>query len=209
MTNELGLWLKAATRGLSAEPVAQVEREIQDHFESARAAALEDGATEERADQRALAALGDPRVSNRAYRRVMLTAGEARLLRAGQWEARAVCGMKRMWLAVPGLVLMAAAAARWTGSNDVARVLLLASVGLALVMFAPFLPIYTASRSRVARVVKWVVLAGLPGAVFGADALKYSWLLFASLWPVFWVEWQRAAIRRKLPVGRWPKHLYL
>jgi len=44
---------------------------------------------------------------------------------------------------------------------------------------------------------------------FGPDALKFSWLLIASSWPVVWVEWTRNSIRRKLPVARWPKHLYL
>jgi hypothetical protein len=61
-------------------------------------------------------------------------------------------------------------------------------------------------QSRVYRVVKWAVLIGLTWDVFGADALKYSWQL---VWIPAWTEWTRVSIRRKLPVGEWPKQLYL
>ena len=44
---------------------------------------------------------------------------------------------------------------------------------------------------------------------FGPNTLKWSWLLISCLWPVFWVEWTRASIRRKLQVADWPKQLYL
>ena len=28
-------------------------------------------------------------------------------------------------------------------------------------------------------------------------------------YPVFYTEWKRIMIRRKLPIGQWPKQLYL
>jgi hypothetical protein len=49
----------------------------------------------------------------------------------------------------------------------------------------------------------------MPLFAFGADARQYSWLFIACVWPVAHVEFTRAAIRRKIPVARWPRHLYL
>jgi hypothetical protein len=40
-------------------------------------------------------------------------------------------------------------------------------------------------------------------------AFQWSWLLIACLWPVAQVEWTRISIRRKLPVAKWPRQLYL
>jgi hypothetical protein len=57
--------------------------------------------------------------------------------------------------------------------------------------------------------VKWIVFIGMFALVCGAGTLKMSWLLFSSLWPLLWIEGMRVSIRRKLPVTKWPKHLYL
>jgi len=57
--------------------------------------------------------------------------------------------------------------------------------------------------------VKWVVITGMLVVIFGPDTLKMSWLLISCLWPMAWIEWQRVSIRRKLPVAKWPKQLYL
>jgi hypothetical protein len=205
-------WLQQATRRLSNESAAQVRAEIQEHFESAREAAILAGATTHDADRSALAALGDPNTANCQYRRVLLTSEEARLLRTGNWEARAICS--RPWLklvlpAIPAAATLAATGLFLAGALPTARVALVLALATCLFGAAPFLPIYTPSRSRVFRWVKWTLLIGIFALTFGPDILKMSWLMIPSLWPVFWIEWRRISIRRKLPVSRWPRQLYL
>ena len=78
------------------------------------------------------------------------------------------------------------------------------------VLFAgPLLPIYTPSRARVFRCVKWAVLICTFVLAWGPDALQSFWLLTSCLWPLAWIEWTRFSIRRKLRVAEWPKQLYL
>ena len=212
MTPALDLWLNDATRHLSRDSATQVRSEIREHYESGREAALSTGVTEDQADQAALTALGSPKTANCQYRKVLLTSAEARLLREGNWEARAICSrpiLKSLLFGMPALAFLASRAFLRAGDADIARGLLAVSIGMALFCIAPFLPVYTPSRSRIYRYVKWVVLAAMPTLAFGHDALKFSWLLIACLWPVFWVEWTRFSIRRKLPVAEWPRHLYL
>jgi hypothetical protein len=190
MTAELEDWLKQATRCLSRDAAARVRAEITDHF----AGAVEAGDTA----HAALAALGDPRTANRQYRNVMLTSAEARLLRDGNWEARAVCS--RPWLKWALLALPVAAL--WVAAHD--RDLLPGAVCVALLVLAPFLPVYTPLRGRVFRVVKWGLFVVALG--FG---LQWSWLWIACLSPLATIEWRRVSIRRKIPVAQWPKQLYL
>jgi hypothetical protein len=208
----LDSWLKQATRHLSRDSIAEVRSEIQEHYELAREAAMSGGATADEADRFAVTALGDAKAANCQYRKVLLTSAEARMLREGNWEARAVCS--RPWLklllrAMPVAALLAATALFLTGEIAVARMLLVAGVGMALLFAAPFLPVYTPSRGRVFRCVKWIVLIGALGLAFWPDTLKSSWLLISCLWPLVWIEWTRFSIRRKLPVAEWPKQLYL
>ncbi|MGC1295386.1 MAG: hypothetical protein WA869_10120 [Alloacidobacterium sp.] len=204
-------WLKQATRHLSQESTAQVRAEIREHYESAREAAIAGGATLEKANVSALAALGDAKTANCEYRRVLLTSEEARLLREGNWEAQVVCSRPWGWLlsAVPGAASLAAVVLFIIGAPATARVALAIGLTTGLLFAARFLPVYTPSRGRVFRGVKWVVLVGAFALAFGPDALKMSWLLIACLWSIAWVEWRRVSIRRKLPVARWPKQLYL
>jgi hypothetical protein len=212
MTTELEIWLKQATRHLSSNSAAQVRTEIQEHYESAREVSILGGATADEADRLAVAALGDTRAANRQYRKVLLTSSEARILRDCNWEARAVCSrawLKWLLLGMPVAVILAAAVCFLAGEIDVSRVLVACGVGTGVMFVAPFLPIYTVSRGRVFRVVKCVAMTAALGFAFGPDALKYSWLLASSLWPLFWIEWTRISIRRKLPVAEWPKQLYL
>lgn len=208
----LDRWLNQATRHLSKDSAAQVKTEIREHYESAREAAENSGATADEADQMALNALGDARRANRQYRKVLLTSAEARLLGEGNWESRVICSHRLVrslvrW--IPVIALLAAMALFRAGVIDVARVILAGAVAMGLLFIAPFLPVYTPSRSRMVRYMKWVVLTGLLVLAYWPDIQKFSWLLIASLWPVAWVEWTRISIRRKLPVARWPKHLYL
>jgi len=170
------------------------------------------GSTADEADRSAVNALGNAKAANCRYREVLLTSAEARMLRDAKWEGRAVCSrpwLKWLLLAMPVAALFAAAVLFLAGAVAVARVLLVGGIGMGLLFVAAFLPIYTPSRGRVFRVVKWVVLVSMLGLAFGPDALKWSWLLFSCLWPVAWIEWTHVSIRRKLPVAEWPKALYL
>jgi hypothetical protein len=208
----LDSWLNHATRRLSRDSAAQVRAEILEHYESAREAAMSRGATADDADHQAIAALGDARTANCQYRKVLLTASEARLLRQGNWEARAICSrawLKRALVALPLAGLVAATAFFLMGSLEIARILLVSGLGTSLLFAAPMLPVYTRSRSRIYRAVKGLAIIAMLTLVFGSDALKWSWLLISCLWPIFWIERTRASIRRKLQVADWPKQLYL
>jgi hypothetical protein len=212
VTIELETWLKQATRQLSRDSATQVRAEIQEHYESAREVAISRGATADEANRQAVTALGEAKVANCQYRKVLLTSAEARMLRDANWEARAVCSrpwLKWLLLAMPVVALFAGASFFLAGAIAMARVLLVGGIGMGFFFGGPFLPVYTPSRSRVFRGVKWVVLAGTLGLAFGPDALKWSWLLTSCLWILAWIEWTRVSIRRKLPVAAWPKQLYL
>jgi len=204
---ELEIWLRQATRHLSRDSAAQVRTEIRDHFESAREMAVSQGATTEEAGRMAVTALGDAKAANCQYRGVLLTSAEARIVREGSWEAQAVCShrwVKWMLMALPVAALFAAAACYRAGDAATAQLLLAGGTVMALLGAAPFLPLYTLRRGRIFRVAKWIALAAILGLAF-----RWSWLLFSCLWPLVWVEWTRISIRRKLPVAKWPKQLYL
>jgi hypothetical protein len=208
----LEIWLQKATRHLSKESAAQVRTEIQEHYESAREAALAAGATADEADRSALIALGDAKTANCQYRHVLLTSEEARLLRRGYLEAKMFCSrprLQRLLPAIPAAAMLIATALFLRGAHNIAQGALAVTLLTGLMFAAPFLPIYTPSRGRVFRCVKWAVLIGAFVLILGHDALKMSWLLISCICPVFWVEWVRTSIRRKLPIAQWPKHLYL
>jgi len=208
---QLENWLDRATWRLAKDSAAQVRAEIREHYELARQEEMSAGATADEADRRAVAELGDAETANCQYRKVLLTATEARVLRQGNWEARAVCSqmwVKWIMLAIPLAALFAAMGLRLSGATAVARVLVIMGGGMAFLFGVPFLPVYTPSRARIFRVARWAVMIAVLLLAFGHDALKYSWLLVSCLWPMFWVDWQRASIRRKLPVAEWPKQLY-
>jgi hypothetical protein len=197
-------WLADATRRLSKDSAAQVRTEIGEHYESARDAALMRDITPDEADRLAVAALGDAKAANRQYRKVLLTSSEARMLRESNREAEAVCSgalLKGVLLVVSIAVLCGATAFFLTGAASVAWRLLWGFTVISLWTAAPLLPIYTQSRGRVYRIVKWVFLLGTLTAL-------HSWT-FPCFWPLAWAEWTRASIRRKLPVGEWPRQLYL
>lgn len=208
----LDAWLKQATRYLSKDSTARVRAEILQHYEAARDAALIATGNAADAERLAMAALGDAKTVNCQYRQVLLTSVEARVLGDGNWEAKAVCSrpwFKHLVTAIPIACLLASTASFLTGSTAVARLLLAAAIGAGPSFAAPFLPVYTPSRARNFRRAKWLLMAMALLLAFGPDALKLSWLLSSCLWPIFWVEWTRVSIRRKLRVADWPKHLYL
>jgi len=134
------------------------------------------------------------------------------MLRDTNREARVFCSsvwLKWTLLAAPVGALLTASILFFNGKTEVAGVLLLGGIAMGLIFGAPFLPVYTPSRGRVYRFVKWAVMIGAISLAFGEDALKYSWLLASCLWIPIWTEWTRISIRRKLPVTEWPKQLYL
>jgi hypothetical protein len=183
-----------------------------DHYESALEAATAHGAIAVEAEQAAVAALGNPREANCRYRCVLLTAEEARMLRQGNWEAGVICSRSwTKWLlaALPIVMLTCATALLLKGDTATAWALFVGGLGVGLLFVVPFLPIYTRSRGRIFRYGKWVVLTSTLVLLFGQDALKWSWLIFSCLWPMVWIERTRVSIRRKLPVEKWPKQLYL
>ena len=212
MTPDLDQWLQQATRGLSQESAAQVRAEIQEHYESARDAAIENGAAPIEADRMALSALGDPGTANTQYRRVLLTASEARLLRQGNqgpWVVRPVSW--RTWLLwLTGFTALFAAASlfriQWTALG---RGLLALGLGIAFTTLAPRLPVYTTSRARIFRGIRWIAQVSLWLLAFGPGTLGITWLLPLLTCQLVWTEWKRAVIRRKLPVAAWPRQLYL
>ena len=212
MTTALDSWLTRATRQLSRDAAARVRAEIEEHFDSSRDAALARGASSEDADRAAVTALGDATTANRQYHAVMLTRAEARVLRDAKWEGRVVCSRpwtKWVLAALPVVALVGAAVYTQMGEHAIAQVLLVGGVALGVAFVGPFLPVYTVTRGRVYRGVKWVAIIGVVAFAFGPDALKWWWLLISCLWPLIWIEWTRGSIRRKLPVSEWPKVLYL
>ena len=208
----LDIWLQQATRHLAKDSAAQIRSEILEHYVSARDAAVAAGATALEAERSALVALGDAKEANCQYRQVLLTSSEARMLREGNWEAQAVCArpwMKWTFLAMPVAAIVAAVELFTKGAIEPARVASGAALGAACLCAALFLPVYTPLRGCIFRCLKWIVLVGMLTIAFGPDLLKFSWLLVSCLWPMAWIEWKRASIRRKMPVSAWPKHLYL
>ena len=169
---ELEIWLRKATRGLAADSAAQVRREIGEHYESAREAAVVGGSSAEEADRLAMRALGDARMANCQYRKVLLTSGEARLLREGKREARAVCSrpwLKWLIVAVPVALVEAAAVSYFRGNVGLARDLLFAGIGMSPLFAAILLPINTPLRGRVYRYGKWVVMTVAIALLFGPE----------------------------------------
>ena len=208
----LETWLQAATQCLSADSADQVRKEIREHYESARDAAIDGGATPEDADRSAVSSLGNPGTANRQYRRVLLTETEANMLRTSQWERKGVCA--RPWLlwllrATPVVALCAAALAFVSGHTLLARLLLPLGVGTAVFFAAPTFPLYTPPRARVFRWVKWVAIIMSTAAAFGSSASNWAGALAISFSGIVWIEWTRRSIRRKLPVAEWPKELFL
>ena len=209
---ELHSWLEQATRHLAKDSAAQVHAEIREHYESALETAIAGGATSEDAERQALNALGDARTANCQYRRVLLTSVEARVLREGNWEAKAVCSsgwLKRLAIGMPIVMVAAATILFLAGRAAFARDLLIGGVGMSLLIAAPLLPINTPRRGLIFRCAKWITVVGAMVLMFGPNSAKWSWLLISCLWPLAWTEWTRASIRRKLPVKSWPRHLYL
>lgn len=208
----LDSWLKQAVRGLSRDSAETVWREIEEHYEAAREAAVASGVGAQQADEMAVQALGDPCVANRQYRKVLLTKSEAAVLRNSNAESRMICAnkwAKWMMLSAPGTLLLLSVMFLAMHQNSLARGLLVLGALMAIFFMPPFMPIYTVSRGRIYRAIKWTVMLGGIVVLFGVDSRNGLWLISCCFFPMFYTEWKRMVIRRKLPIGRWPRQLYL
>jgi hypothetical protein len=133
-------------------------------------------------------------------------------MRNGKTETRLFCSAS--WIKWIGIVF--SIGAFWTalvlfflGRIETSETALAIFLMAGLLFVGPLLPVYTPSRSRVFRGVKYVFIVAALAMVFGSDALRMSWLLISCLWPIMWIEWRRASIRRKLPATAWPRQLFL
>jgi hypothetical protein len=208
----LNSWLNQAVRHLSRDSADLVRREIQDHYDAALEAALTSGIDPQQAERMAVQALGDPCVANRQYRKVLLTSSEAKVLRKANAESQMICStgwIRWTLLSAPGLLLMLSAISLAMHLPSLARGVLALGALMAMFFIVPFLPIYTITRGRIYRAVKWVLLIMLVFMFFGKDGWNWAWLNSCCLYPVAYIEWKRIMIRRKLPIGQWPKQLYL
>ena len=208
----LDSWLNQAVRRLSKDSADQVRREIQEHYDAAREAALNSGIDPQQAELMAVKALGDPRVANRQYRKVLLTSSEAKIFREAKAESQMICStgwIKWTLLSAPGILLLISAISLAMHLPSLAGGVLVVAALMAIFFIAPFLPIYTPTRGRIFRVIKWGMMFGSVLALFGTDSRNGLWLASCWFFPMFYTEWKRMMIRRKLPIARWPKHLYL
>jgi hypothetical protein len=208
----LDSWLNQAVRRLSKDSTEIVRREIQEHYDAARDAALSRGIDPQQADAMALQALGDPRLANRQYRKVLLTKSEAAVLRNSVSESRMICSSgwtKWVLLSTPGTLLVISAIAFAGHMNSLGRGVLIMAALMAMFFLVPLFPIYTPARGRIFRVIKWLIFLGSIIALFGPASRDWTWLTSCCFYPMFYTEWKRMMIRRKLPIAQWPKQLYL
>jgi hypothetical protein len=143
---------------------------------------------------------------------VLLTRDEARILREGDWESRLVCANsygKALMILLPSLAIGAGAILLSLGHEEGGWNFLMAGIGIGLTVLAGLLGLQKIQKGRIFRILRWVMVSAVVLGIFGKDALRLSWLLIPSVWPLAWIEWRRHTIRRKLPVAMWPKHLYL
>jgi hypothetical protein len=210
--SSLDRWLQRAMRGLSAESSARVRSEITEHYESALAAAMDGGATRDEADLKVLSDLGDAGLANRRYRKVLLTTTEARMLREVE-EEYSSCRPWVAWLLRATSVgfFCASATAFVLGHDFRARALLVAGTACTFFLAVPTIrAIYTPIRARRVRWIKWVTLTVVTGAVaLGPWVKEWFAALAICACGIAWTEWVRSSIRRKLPVEKWPRTLYL
>lgn len=205
-------WLKQAVRGLSKDSAETVQREIEEHYEAAREAALLKGMDPQQAEVLAVQVLGDPCVANRQYRKVLLTKSEAAVLRNSNAESRMICTngwVKWMLLSAPGTLLLLSAMFLAMHRYSLARGMVVFGELMAIFFVPPFMPIYTVSRGRIYRAIKWAVMLGGIALIFGIDSRNGLWVVSSCFFPIFYTEWKRMLIRRKLPISRWPRQLYL
>jgi len=208
----LDSWLNQAVRRLSKDSAEIVRCEIQEHYDAAREAALSRGMDPEDAARIALQALGDPRVANRQYRKVLLTKSEAKVLHNSNAESQMFCSngwAKWILVSTPGTLLLISALSLAMHFTSLARGVLVVGALTTMFFVVPYLPVYTVTRGRIFRFIKWFIMIGSVIVLWGPDSRNWIWLMSCCFYPVLYTEWKRMMIRRKLPIGKWPKQLYL
>lgn len=203
MSELLERWMDRASKGLSLDSRRQVWAEIRAHYESACEEALAAGAGEQEADRAAVESLGDAAAANRAYRKVLLTSADAALLR--ETGCSILSGSRGWPWLLPALIVIAAIRFFATGDAYFGWTLLTGASGMALLLSAFWLPVFTLKRGRIFRMFRWLWLA----AILALTMKGSWWMLISCAWPLLWVEWRLSSLRRKLPVSQWPKQLYL
>jgi hypothetical protein len=139
---------------------------------------------------------------------VLLTVVEAKHLRRLAGEAGAVCqrrALRSILIAMP-ILLVGFAALYYPYSARIAQGALLVGLITGPWLTGTVLPIYTRTRSRIYRVVKWAV--PIAACVLFGGSHTYL-LLPGALGSSAYFEFVNYSLRRKLPVEQWPKALYL
>jgi len=196
-------WLSVATRGLCDAAAERVRAEIGEHY----ASALESAGTADvdplDVERRAVAALGDAKTANRQYRRVLLTEGEDALLRGLTSMSR------RLWTGI--FILLAA----------VALVAIpVSTLGYTKYLFATMvvegllraIPVGSSGAGWIVRTVRWGVLTiGLTMTLVSSlgDGMRYLPGIVLCVVSVVHSEYKLFVLRRKVPVERWPRRLWV
>jgi len=196
-------WLEVATQGLCGSAAERVRAEIGEHVASALEAADPAGVAPLDAERLAVDALGDARTANRQYRRVLLTQSEADVLRGftsrgGRlWRHTLVVLSAVLLVVVPSSTL---GVARYTCATIVIDALLCA------------IPVASIRAAWVVRTLRWLTMIGFY-AIWFVRAWEFA-RVPAVLIPVMACgtahrEYRLFVIRRKLPVSRWPRRLWV
>jgi hypothetical protein len=191
-------WLAVASEGLSPESVEKVRTEIEEHYGSAVAS----GAS----DEEAIAALGDASRANWQYRKVLLTRADVKWLALVKRRGEGRGPLFPLYV-ISAAGLLGGTANSLQGVPFWALPLLPMTVLHAVLHIPRWVSIDTKLRSYVYRTLRWAAIT----FVLVLFAKTWSWrppMLFAYV--VFvGVEFRDYLLRRKLPVGEWPKELYL
>lgn len=195
----LDQWLSVAASGLSEDSIAKVRVEIEEHYGSAIAS----GAT----DEEAVVALGDAKAANRQYTKVLLTAREATMLAlmegkipSGLTPSRVTAGK-----VLAGILLVEAIAGILAGMKINTGWRYFGVALLVMMALQSVLPLQTVKRARAFRWAKWVVLLVASIPLFAL----YWWAPICALVVLMYGDYRRMVLRRKLPMERWPKKLYV
>lgn len=196
-------WLSVATRGLCESAAERVRAEIGEHYLSAIESAGEGDSDSTDVERRAVAALGDAKAANRQYRRVLLTEREATLLRSlTSWGPQHVVG----------LLLLVTTAIYAISTRTSQLNYLFAAAAIEGVLRA--IPIPTIRAGWVVRIVRWgnqAVFHAMWFATVLAFGNQSVLILTALFLPMLGAavhrEYKLFVIRRKLPVGQWPRQL--